>query len=30
VLHIVYITEKKGASSGGFYPKGMNGPLKST
>jgi len=30
VLHIVYLTEKGGASSGGFYPKGMNGTLKST
>jgi hypothetical protein len=30
VLRIVYLTDKAGASSGGFYPKGMNGPLKST
>ena len=30
VLHIVYLTEKSGASSGGFYPKGMNGAIKST
>jgi len=30
VLHIVYLTEKSGASSGGFYPKGMNGTIKST
>ena len=30
VLHIVYVTDKAGASSGGFYPKGMNGTLKST
>jgi len=30
VLRIVYLTEKSGATSGGFYPKGMNGTLKST
>jgi hypothetical protein len=30
VLHIVYLTDKSGASSGGFYPKGMNGTIKST
>jgi hypothetical protein len=30
VLRIVYLTDKSGASSGGFYPKGMNGTLKST
>ena len=30
VLRIVYLTDKAGASSGGFYPKGMNGALKST
>jgi hypothetical protein len=30
VLRIFYLTDKSGASSGGFYPKGMNGPLKST
>jgi len=30
VLHIVYLTDKSGATSGGFYPKGMNGTLKST
>jgi hypothetical protein len=30
VLHIVYLTDKAGVSSGGFYPKGMNGTLKST
>jgi Ferritin-like domain len=30
VLHIVYLTDKSGADSGGFYPKGMNGMLKST
>jgi Ferritin-like domain len=30
VLRIVYLTDKAGASSGGFYPKGMNGKLKST
>ena len=30
VLRIVYLTDKAGASSGGFYPKGMNGTLKST
>jgi hypothetical protein len=30
VLRIVYLTDKPGVSSGGFYPKGMNGALKST
>jgi hypothetical protein len=30
VLHIVYLTEKSGANSGGFYPNGMNGTLKTT
>jgi hypothetical protein len=30
VLHIVYLTPKSGASSGGFYPEGMNGTLKTT
>jgi hypothetical protein len=30
VLRIVYLTDKPGVSSGGFYPKGMNGSLKST
>ena len=30
VLRIVYLTDKSGVSSGGFYPKGMNGTLKST
>jgi hypothetical protein len=30
VLRIVYLTDKSGADSGGFYPKGMNGTLKST
>src|SRR5918995_1316949 len=30
VLRIVYLTDKAGTSSGGFYPKGMNGTLKST
>jgi len=30
VLRIVYLTEKSGVTSGGFYPKGMNGTLKST
>jgi Ferritin-like domain len=30
VLHIVYLTERSGASSGGFYPNGMNGKLKTT
>jgi hypothetical protein len=30
VLHIVYLTEQKGVSKGGFYPNGMNGTLKST
>jgi hypothetical protein len=26
----VYLTERSGASSGGFYPNGMNGKLKTT
>jgi hypothetical protein len=30
VLRIVYLTDKPGVSSGGFYPKGMSGKLKST
>jgi Ferritin-like domain len=30
VLHIVYLTEQSGASSGGFYPNGMNCKLKTT
>jgi hypothetical protein len=30
VLRIVYLTDKAGMDSGGFYPKGMNGALKST
>ena len=30
VLRIVYLTPKEGVSRGGFYPKGMNGKLKST
>jgi hypothetical protein len=30
VLRIVYLTDKAGADSGGFYPKGMNGTIKST
>jgi rubrerythrin len=30
VLRIVYLTDKAGVNSGGFYPKGMNGALKST
>lgn len=30
VLRIVYLTDKSGVDSGGFYPKGMNGSLKST
>ena len=30
VLHIVYLTEESGVSKGGFYPKGMNGTLKTT
>jgi hypothetical protein len=30
VLRIVYLTDRSGATSGGFYPKGMNGTLKST
>jgi len=30
VLRIVYLTDKAGATSGGFYPEGMNGTIKST
>ena len=30
VLRIVYLTDKPGVSSGGLFPKGMNGTLKST
>lgn len=30
VLRIVYLTDKSGVNSGGFYPKGMNGLIKST
>lgn len=30
VLRIVYLTDKAGVDNGGFYPKGMNGTLKST
>jgi hypothetical protein len=30
VLRIVYLTDKEGATSGGFYPKGMNGKIKGT
>jgi hypothetical protein len=30
VLRIVYLTDKEGADAGGFYPKGMNGNIKST
>jgi hypothetical protein len=30
VLRIVYLTDKSGVDTGGFYPKGMNGTLKST
>src|SRR5687768_11284765 len=30
VLRIVYLTDKEGADAGGFYPKGMNGKIKST
>lgn len=30
VLRIVYISDKEGASKGGFYPNGMNGKIKST
>ena len=30
VLRIVYLTDKAGVDSGGFYPKGMNGALKTT
>jgi hypothetical protein len=30
VLRIVYLTDKDGADAGGFYPKGLNGNIKST
>jgi hypothetical protein len=30
VLRIVYLTDQSGVSSGGFYPKGMNGNVKTT
>jgi hypothetical protein len=30
VLRIVYLVDKAGVSSGGLFPKGMNGTLKST
>jgi Ferritin-like domain len=30
VLRIVYLTDKSGVSSGGFYPQGMNGNVKTT
>jgi hypothetical protein len=30
VLRIVYLADKAGVSSGGLFPKGMNGTLKST
>jgi rubrerythrin len=30
VLRIVYLTDKDGVTSGGFYPEGMNGAIKST
>ena len=30
VLHIVYLTDRADVGKGGFYPKGMNGTLKST
>ena len=30
VLRIVYLTDKDGVESGGFYPQGMNGKVKST
>jgi hypothetical protein len=30
VLRIVYLTDKDGEQGGGFYPKGMNGPLQVT
>jgi hypothetical protein len=30
VLRIVYLTDQEGVSSGGFYPNGMNGELKTT
>ena len=30
VLKIVYLTDKAGVSSGGIFPKGMNGTLRTT
>lgn len=30
VLRIVYLTDQEGVTSGGFYPDGMNGEIKST
>jgi hypothetical protein len=30
VLRIVYLTDKDGVDSGGFYPNGMNGSIKTT
>jgi len=30
VLRIVYLTDKEGADAGGFYPKGLNGQIKTT
>jgi hypothetical protein len=30
VLRIVYLTDQAGVSSGGFYPNGKNGALKTT
>jgi hypothetical protein len=30
VLRIVYLTDKDGADAGGFYPKGLNGNIKTT
>jgi hypothetical protein len=30
VLRIVYLTDKDGADAGGFYPKGLNGSIKTT
>jgi hypothetical protein len=30
VLNIVYLTDKKGISAGGIFPKGMNGKIRTT
>jgi len=30
VLNIVYLTDKIGVSSGGLFPKGLNGMIRTT